>query len=212
MKYRNCIRQPVKTNGSVPLITCLPILKTECERSPIRILKTIRLPLKLIHVSNLMDEIPGLKIVHLVRDPRATLRSQSSYGMCSVTKVGGKSNCTDSYCLRLESDKNEMDVLSKRYKNRVTTVLYEEIAAKPIETSRKLYDFIGTTFTKHAEEYVFNSTMAGNDIICPICTSRANSSVYVDKWKSQMSPKFIQLIQERCKDIMNYYNYTLVSL
>ena len=158
-----------------------------------------------------MLAIPGLKIVHLVRDPRATLRSQMTYGMC-LKQNGGKYNCTNRFCTRLENDKDEMEILSKRFKDRVTTVLYEEIAAKPIETAKKLYDFIGTTFTRNAEEYVFNITMAGNDVICPTCTMRANSSVYIDKWKSRMLPQFLQIIQERCKDILQYYNYSPVSL
>ena len=206
-----CIREQVRRNESATLATCLPILKTECENSPIRIFKTIRLPLKLIHVSNLMVAIPGLKIVHLVRDPRATLRSQLIFGKCSVKKFGGKNNCTDNYCSRVENDKDEMEILSKRYRDRVTTVLYEEIAANPIETARRLYDFIGTTLSKNAEEYVYNITMAGNDVRCPLCTTRANSSALIDKWKSIMSPSFIQIIQERCKNIMDYYNYTLVN-
>ena len=189
--------------------TCIPRLKSECDKAPIRILKTIRLPLKFI--SHLILEIPGLKVVHLVRDPRATLRSQMSFGMCLKQK-GGRYNCTNRFCTRLENDKDEMEILSRRFKNRVTTVLYEELAAKPIETAKKLYDFIGTAFTRNTEEYVFNITMAGNNVTCPMCTMRANSSVYIDKWKSKMSPEFLQIIHERCKDILQYYYYSSVIL
>ena len=212
INYTNCYSEHFRTTKAVPasINACISKLKTECEQSPIRIIKTIRLPLKLI--SHLMEEIPGLKIVHLVRDPRATLRSQMSNGKCSRVTDGGRYNCTNNYCTRLENDKTDAEILSRRHEGRITTVLYEDIAAKPIETSKKLYDFIGTTFTRNAEEYVFNITSAGKDNMCPTCTMRANSSVYIDKWKSKMSTKFLQIIQDRCKNILQHYNYSLVSL
>ena len=210
--YRKCYGGHFKItrNKSLAIDACISKLKTECEHSSIRVIKAIRLPLNLI--SHLMEEIPGLKIVHLVRDPRATLRSQMSFGMCSQAKHGGRYNCTNNYCTRLENDKAAAEDLSRRHKGRVTTVFYEDIAARPIETSKKLFDFIGATFTRNAEEYVYNITLAGNDNKCAICTSRANSSVYIDKWKTKTSSEFLEIIQDRCKNILQHYHYSLVTL
>ena len=45
-----------------------------CSRFPIQFTKTVRFPLNL--TESLLDEIPDLKIVYLVRDPRANLQSR----------------------------------------------------------------------------------------------------------------------------------------
>ena len=137
--YRTCYGRGLKESGnrSVSLNACVPKLKTACEQSNVRVIKTIRLSLKLI--SHLMKEVPGLKIVHLVRDPRATLRSQMSFGMCPMPKHGGTYNCTNKYCTRLESDSAEMEYLSKMYKGRVATVFYEDIAARHCSSLLELH-------------------------------------------------------------------------
>ena len=60
---------------------------------------------------------------------------------------------------------------------------------------------------------MYNITSAGNDEkLCALCTKRANSSLYIDKWKTKISLEFLKIIQNRCKNIMQYYNYNLVTL
>ena len=186
---------------------CAHELKSVCEKSPIRILKTIRTPLNWI--SHLLDELPGLQIIHLVRDPRATLKSQSRFGMCTA-KRGGIGSCTNAFCKRQENDLLEVDRLTSKYPGRIIRVFYEDIAAKPIESSRILFDFIGTTFTPWAEEYIFNITLAGNPNNCPICTTRSNSSIHIDSWRTKIMPEFLNAIENRCNYILRRYNYSLM--
>ena len=49
-------------------------LDNVCSMFPIQFTKTVRFPLNL--TESLLDEIPDLKIVYLVRDPRANLQSR----------------------------------------------------------------------------------------------------------------------------------------
>ena len=147
-----------------------------------------------------------LKIIHLVRDPRATLTSQDFLGECSLKK-GGHVGCTDKYCSRLENDLKESEVLTKTYPDRVHTLLYEDMASSPIETTRKLYNFIGTTSTSKVEDYVFNITLAGNPDNCVICTTRSNSSAHIDAWKNKIKQDFLDIIEKRCSHILRHLNY-----
>ena len=186
------------------LQTCAYRLKSLCEQSPTRIVKTIRLPLKLI--SHLLDEIPWLKIINLVRDPRATLQSRRQVGMCEKIH-GGTYGCASEHCRRQENDLIEADAISSRHPDRLLRVFYEDIAANPIETSRKMYDFIGSPFTPLVKDYIFNITLAGNPDNCAICTTRKNSSQHIDLWKKDISPDFLSIIEERCSYILRRYNY-----
>lgn len=189
------------------LTNCLPFLKELCEQSPVRIIKTIRLGLQ--HVKHLLDVLPGLKIVHLVRDPRATLNSQSHFGKCRESK-GGWQGCASALCERLEDNLFEMDQLIQKYPGRLMTVLYQQIAGDPIQMSKKLFDFIGTEFTKDAEEYIFNITLAGKSNNCQICTTRSNATEHIFEWKSKMRREVIDIIQERCHYLLKRYGFEII--
>ncbi|KAL4225447.1 hypothetical protein ACF0H5_016137 [Mactra antiquata] len=183
---------------------CARQLQAACENSPFRILKTIRLLLS--DVRNLLEDLPNLKIIHLVRDPRATLYSQSLLGRCSQ-KEGGRNGCTSKFCKRVELDVLEEERLLKKYPGRIMPVFYQDIAKEPLKTTQKLYDFIGAKFTQEAQEYVYNITMAGNPDDCSICTTRSNSSEHIDTWKVKMDPTFQEIVNDRCNYIIQRYNF-----
>lgn len=183
---------------------CARQLQRICSDSPFRIIKTIRLQLH--DIKNLLEDLPNLKIIHLVRDPRATLLSQARLGMCSSWR-GGQVGCTNLFCKRLENDVLEEERLLKRYPGRIMPVFYEDIAKKPLEISKKMYDFIGADFTLEAQKYVYNITMAGNENNCAICTTRSNSSAHIDSWKKTMKIDFINIVNERCNYVLKRYGF-----
>lgn len=208
-KFHQCYNERTSraANFSQRLWKCALELKLLCQTSPVRIFKTIRMPLK--QISHLLEELPMLKIVHLVRDPRATLTSQAHVGMCSL-KHGGKFECTDKYCTRVENDISELSALVRHYPYRLKTVLYEDVASSPIETSKEVYDFIGTSFSAHAQEYIYNITLAGNPDNCIICTTRSNSSDHIFAWKKTINEDLLNNVEKRCSYVLRYYNYQSV--
>lgn len=52
-------------------------LQDSCQRSKFRTIKTIRIPM--MHVETLLQRYPNLKVIHLVRDPRAQVNSIGTY-------------------------------------------------------------------------------------------------------------------------------------
>ena len=151
-----------------------------------------------------------MKILHLVRDPRATLASQAKFGKCAATS-GGKYGCTRSFCQRLENDVLEEERLLKIYPDRIRSFFYEDIAKHPLETAQKMFEFIGTPFTTEARDYVFNITLAGNEDNCAVCTTRSNSSEHIDSWKTEMSKEFIDIVQDRCNYVLKRYKFDIVD-
>ena len=187
---------------------CAEELKSVCEQSPVRILKTIRLSLNLI--GQLLADFPWLKVIHLVRDPHATLQSQKMVGMCNKER-GGIQGCVSKHCNRQEKDLIEAERLVDKYPGQLLRVYYEDIAAKPIETSRKMFHFIGTTFTMQAEEYVFNITLAGKADNGVIGTTRRNSSEHIDTWKKTMTAEFLNITETLCGNLLRRLNYSLTE-
>ncbi|XP_053408734.1 carbohydrate sulfotransferase 3-like isoform X4 [Mercenaria mercenaria] len=204
--FRPCLEEEyLRTKHHLrALQICVKKLQSICEDSPIRIIKTIRLEFS--SVKHLLEELPNLKIVHLVRDPRATLLSQSRFGACKSIR-GGWQGCANRHCKRLENDVLEVEGLIKKYPNRILPVMYENIAKHPLETSKKMYEFIGADFTFEAETYIYNITMAGNENNCAICTTRSNSSEHVDTWKRKMKRDFLSTVNERCNYVLKRYQF-----
>lgn len=167
--------------------------------------------LDLSTITPLLALMPNMKIVHLVRDPRATLLSQLRAGMCSE-KIGGKQECTSRYCYRLENDILEHQAIARKYPGRISHVFYEQVARYPLEASNKMYNFVGMEYTNKTVQYVFNITMAGRKDNCGICTTRSNSSKHVDAWKTQMDKNFIGIVEDRCHYVLKYFDYEFTKL
>ena len=195
-------------NKTAALSMCIPQLQASCEESPIRILKVLRISLKAI--GRLLNEVAGLKIIHLIRDPRATLKSQAALGMC-ISAKGGFYGCSNKFCTALENNELEQVTIAKKYPDRILNIFYEDIAKDPTKMSKHMYDFIGTTFTAEAEKYIFNITMAGNPNNCNICTTRSNASIHIDSWKKTITPSFLSIIEDRCNYVLRRYNYSFYS-
>lgn len=153
-----------------------------------------------------LGEFPNLKLIHLIRDPRATLGSEAKLGMCSA-KHGGLHGCTSNFCKRVENDVLDIERMHEKFGNRMKQVKYEHIAKDPIGTSIKMYEFLGLEFNKRVEEYIYNITMAGNPDDCLICTTRSNSSAHVDAWKTKMRNSFIEIINDRCNFIIKRFRF-----
>ena len=162
--------------------------------------------ISLAAVRHLLNEIRGLKIVHLIRDPRATLTSQSRFGMCK-SSYGGQYGCSNTLCTKVEDNVLEEESIAIAHPGRILTVHYEDIASNPVDTSRKLFDFIGTTFSKEVEEYIINITMAGNPDGCNICSTRSNSKRHIDEWRTKIEPSFQSIIEQRCNYVLRRYKY-----
>ncbi|KAL5011643.1 hypothetical protein ScPMuIL_010194 [Solemya velum] len=91
-KYNQC-----KTaNGSA--VECLPLLKKSCFGSRFRVFKVIRMSMDI--VSSILDSVDTLKVIFLVRDPRATMLSRLEIDyMCPSME-----RCVPSFCRKLIED------------------------------------------------------------------------------------------------------------
>ena len=205
---RECIFQQTKATRSSKLAfqLCATKLKTTCENSPTRIIKSIRISLEWI--KHLLDEIPSLKIIHLIRDPRATISAQFRFGICNRPE-GGVAGCASRFCPLISDDIKEAKKIAVKYPGRFRTVFYEDIARKPLESAENLFNFIGSDFSPRAREYVYNITHAERNG-CGMCTTRSNSSEHVAQWKSKMTSRNINDVEQHCSYVFrqHYYNLT----
>ncbi|WAR04470.1 CHST5-like protein [Mya arenaria] len=197
----------VLEDGFLGTRACIQDLQNACQASPLRVLKTIRFSME--QARNLSVLIPDLKIIHLVRDPRATLKSQNYLGECNGV---ARQQCVERFCALVEDDIVKADLISKSDRNRIFTLKYERLAKSPIQVSKELYEFVDGSFTKQVEEYIFNITSAGRKDDCIICTTRGNSTKLVNEWKKTMNKDFVKEIQNRCNYLLKRFRYEIISL
>lgn len=107
-------------------------LRGACQNSPVRIIKVIRS--RLSWVEQLLDDPNfNLKIIHLTRDPRASIFSNRRIGFPS-----------DPYkrCGALNADLEKFSELVARYPTKLTQVSFETLCQNPSLTVSKLHSFL----------------------------------------------------------------------
>lgn len=155
-----------------------------------------------------MDCLPNLKIVHLIRDPRAVQYSRQRVG---AFKMKEALNMTQKLCTRISNDLEIGREINTAYRGRYMVLRYEDLASRPIDISRKIYNFLGNKFTYKLEKFVYNITMAGNKDECNTCSMRNNSKHHIQIWRGFFPLGIVQMIDNECRSIYNTMGYLPVA-
>lgn len=126
--------------GSIPNMDCRGKLLSQCSHSISKVINTPRISLQL--ATRLMKQLPKLKIIHILRDPRAIMYS---YLRGKWPFKSGEKNTALSLCQRLKEDMTDSSVLKKYHPGRILTVFHEHLATSPEEVIKKIFDFVGYT-------------------------------------------------------------------
>ncbi|XP_050407526.2 carbohydrate sulfotransferase 1 isoform X1 [Patella vulgata] len=199
--YNRCLQT---NHGVFGLILCLIDLQKRCYASKTTLAKVIRLPMQT--VSEMMANNSNLKIIHLVRDPRAVFVSQVNMKKYKLTDVF---KFTETFCDRLIDDLYVTLDIARRYPGRIHLLSYEQLCDNPVKISKTLYNFLDLHFTSKVKQYVNNITSSGNEdgAKCAVCTSRANSSLTSQKWRYSISFEGAKQLEENCKIVFDILGY-----
>lgn len=117
-----------------------------CNKTTISVVKTIRL-----HLNGVIPWIrknPTLKIIHLIRDPRAQTKSR--------LKLRGSFKCTSAdipgYC---KSVLDDLKLGSELPPEIYRLVRYEDLVLNPMDEMENLYKFLGVPFNNSMKDYVY---------------------------------------------------------
>ena len=183
---------------------CLNILTNICIKSDYKIVKTIRISMDL--VQTLIDFIPSLKVIHLLRDPRAITNSRKHSGKFNMKKPKGIKTHSIALCKEMHLDIKVTKVLKHKYPKRITMVMYEALAEHSVEGAQYVYKFLNTEFDSVMEDWIYNSTHANKNNGF-YGTHRTNSTAISSHWRMETTFEKVKLIQRYCKDVMNLLGY-----
>ncbi|WAR08717.1 CHST3-like protein [Mya arenaria] len=218
--FYNCAKEDLKklvsfrngksTGDAAGVVTkrCLNRAIVRCNAAPLLAFKFIRL--RMGEARMLIPYFPNLKIVHLVRDPRAIFNSRKSVGL-GKSKIDVSSvDPVKEFCSLVEEDIIQSKLILRTEPARVHLLMYEDLAENPIQTAEKLFQFANLAFSVKIKNYMIHKTSSKRDS-CKFCTERKNSTVTSMKWRSTIRYSDAYHIYRTCKNSMDAFGYLPLS-
>ncbi|XP_065518397.1 carbohydrate sulfotransferase 4-like [Lathamus discolor] len=172
----------------------------------------------------LTDPSLNLKIIHLVRDPRAVFRSREN----TVADLKRDSNIV----VGAERTKGEMgpyntmQVICKSHveiykagsqavpsflKDRYLLVRYEDIVRDPLALAAQMYRFAELHFTPELQKWVHNITHGKGQGAQAFDISSRDALKVSQAWRNTLPFQKIEKVQRVCKDAMDLLGYQLIQ-
>ncbi|GAB6022789.1 carbohydrate (N-acetylglucosamine 6-O) sulfotransferase [Chamberlinius hualienensis] len=174
-----------------------------CLASKLRVIKTIRLRMKwakkLLNLKKL-----NLKIVHLVRDPRAILNSMN---LSETWKSSSKR--PEHQCREMRED---LAIGSTLPNDRYVMVRYEDVVENPLEMASQIFRRLGMTLPKSLAFYItthtetekfFKHTHQHPDYF----STYRKSNYDFTSWKYSLNVENRKEIEKSCADIIHALSY-----
>lgn len=140
------------------------------------------------HLNTALTHLPGLKVLHLVRDPRDVARSSIGMGWAASTYYGVRH--------WLETEREWEACAPQLASDQVLQVKYETLIEAPEETLIQICDFFGVPFDPCMLEYNGNTTYSKPD----------TSLTY--QWRRKQSQREIGLVEAQLGDLLDTLGYT----
>ncbi|XP_033745691.1 carbohydrate sulfotransferase 4-like [Pecten maximus] len=177
---------------------CVEKIVKQCGNSIALVSKVPRVSLSL--AAQLLKKVRSLKIIHLLRDPRAIMKSRK------VLEWTPPPAGSLSLCRKMADDYLQSDIIKKDHPARLLTVFYEDLVTHPAETVQMMYDFAGYDFDEKEQSRLSNMTgmTPGN---MPISSDRKTSLQVAMEWRTKINLTFLNAIDPGCKDLYKILGY-----
>ena len=132
----------------------------------------------------LLNKYPNLRVIHLVRDPRAVALSRmklfSSRGIYSGNDTIKEAKL---YCRTVIRDINVIRTLDQSLSDRIMLVIYDKFVKNPVTFSENIYDFIGSRLPNITRDFMKGKTRDKTQ-----------------EWQIKLSPENINGINTECAE------------
>ncbi|XP_064615555.1 carbohydrate sulfotransferase 1-like [Liolophura sinensis] len=181
---------------------CLKNLREGCLKREIRVVKEIRLPME--STQALLKSFPSLKLIHVLRDSRGLICSQS--GSCKM-----KPDRILQTCARLSLDIKWRQKLQNKFPDRIMMLRYEDLAVNPIPTAKAVYKFLNLTLPLEVGRSLYNATRKGHDQMGMLSIVRPDSIATALKWRRKIPWETLLAVQKYCREPLLSGNYPFYS-
>jgi len=168
---------------------CNHHVKNLCERSALRSIKTVRLDMDTVQL--LLQRLPNLRVLHLIRDPRAVALSRKNRTWSSGHPAKKDILLSaDLYCQVVVRDILRRQQLQDLFPGSFMQMIYEDFTDDPLSVTENIYQFLNMTVPESVRVFV---------------TSMTRTSA-VSKWQHDLSYHEATEIRRRCKQLYELVN------
>lgn len=154
-------------------------------------------------------QIPDLKMVTLIRDPRDNYAALKAGVSHYYSKIGENEKETlASLINRVRMDLKAAELNQKKYPESFISIKFEDLVINPKQVMNKVSRFLGISFS----ETLLNPTIMGR----PYKGNSHNGKVFsgissenIGKWKERISKDEAMVIEYWLKDVMDFWGYSL---
>ena len=160
-------------------------------------------------------------IIYLVRDPRSLIFSHMKVGFAwrsRKTNTASPQPVIRQYskqiCQQLEENVRIFENRTSWIKYRSFLLRYEDLARNPLEILRKVYKFVGLDMQKSSLDWIKAHTGEGKTSEKEErnhFSTKRNSKVVVDRWRFDMDPCVVNIVEESCHSVMTLLGYKPVN-
>lgn len=169
------------------------------------------------------DPSLNLKVIHLVRDPRAVFRSRENtviglkrdndivLGSQKMKEEMGPYNAMQEICKsHVEIYKAGRQAIPSFLKDRYLLVRYEDIVRDPLAKAAQMYRFAELHFTPELQKWVHNITHGKGQGGQAFEIGSRDALSVSEAWRKTLPFQKIEKVQNVCKDAMDLLGYRLV--
>ena len=187
---------------------CARILREACVGRRLRVLKVVRTTME--SVRPLLESLPTLRVVHLLRDPRAVALSRSAFGESGRGGFALRQNIDNVaaaeasvFCQHAGADVRTRLTLEHLFPGRFYTTTYEQFVSDPVASARDIYRFMNETLPAAT----VNSLRQAADEF----RGTRSTVELATKWQKKMTYAVAAAIARNCTRLINFVDQLTVE-
>ncbi|XP_037529574.1 carbohydrate sulfotransferase 6-like [Rhipicephalus sanguineus] len=183
-------------------------LNAVCKAAPMQVMKVVRIGMDTVRrylLDGPMAAAEELRVVHLVRDPRAIWLSRQRRKWCRPRCASATMLCND-----MKHDLDIFENISRGFPGRAIQVRLEDLALNTLNVTSEMYNALGLPLTTSVRQFIDSHTHETNVKVQrdAYATSR-NSKDVVNAWKRQIRPEDALHINTACAHVIKRLGYEL---
>ena len=186
--------------------TFIAMEEERCDSSQLLTIKTIRITDLDLVWKTFQNSGVNLKIVHLVRDPRAVENSRMSLG--DKRNLGPRWVC-DWPINNLKFIQSLLSNGASNVKPFYYELKYEDLAQNPLSETSKLFGFLNLKMSPATEKLVLGLTNSTERKFGGWEATGRNILTTMDNWKTALSSGRRKIIESdpKCQELMTFFGY-----
>lgn len=193
--HRDRFHDPIFSTMKEPIEKCLPLLTYKCREANLRLAKFIRMSMEM--AGKLLKSNRDIRVIHLLRDPRAMMDSQLRKNDMNVNVFQTFKWRTRYMCSRMQKDLSFSAQLKIQYPDRIFTLRYEDLVDDPLKTGQRIFDFIEIPFSSNDKQFILSTSI----------DTKLNATYRANIWRDHISQRHLDVVNTYCKNLYKKLGY-----